>query len=254
LSVVIPTFDEEHRLPDTLDRLSGLGEVFAGAWEVIVSDDGSTDRTADLARDRAAADPCFRVLDHDVNRGKGAALAAGFLAARHELVLFVDADLPISLDEIPRLVAAADGVDVVAGSRRLPGAHVEPAQPLGRRLGGRCFLLAVRAMGLAVSSDPQCGVKVLRRESADHLVRSHLNDRFAFDVELLVRADRSGLVIRDEPLSWRHVEGSTLRPLPDALSTLRDLARLRSCLRSEARALGAPGMLEPPVVASRVRS
>lgn len=234
ISIVIPTFNEALRLPPTLDRLlSGLPTVCSGTWEIIVSDDGSTDGTADVARGFAAGVP-LRVIGDGVKRGKGAALRRGALTARHALVLFVDADLPVPLGTIPSMVALlADGdADLVVGSRRLSGASFDPPQPLPRRIGGKVFRSAIATMGYDVTSDPQCGVKLLRREPLAGLLADVTCEGFGFDVELIESVRRSGARVVELPVAWSHVPGSSLRPVRDAVVTLRELFRLRQQVRT----------------------
>jgi len=223
---VVPAFNEERRLPATLRRLvEGLPE-FVDCWEVVVADDGSTDGTAELVRRHEH--PSVRLVGGPPNRGKGSALRAGAEAALHPVVVFLDADLPVPVRQVVELASATDAADLVVGSRRLPGATFDPPQPLGRRLGGTGFLAAVRLLGYEITSDPQCGVKAFRAESVLPLVAAVASDGFAFDVELVVGCRRAGLDVVERAVTWRHVPGSTLNPVPDALRTLVDLARLRS--------------------------
>lgn len=234
ISIVIPAFNEGRRLPPTLERLlSGLPTVCGGSWEIIVSDDGSTDDTVGIARGFTPGVP-LRVIGDGVKRGKGAASRSGALAARHPLVLFLDADLPVPLHTIPlmtSLLADADA-DLVVGSRRMAGASFDPPQPLPRRIGGSVFRAAVSGMGYDVTSDPQCGVKLLRRDALAGLLTALDCDGFAFDVELIESVRRSGSKVVELPVAWSHVPGSSLRPVRDALRTLRDLQKLRHRLRS----------------------
>lgn len=233
VSIVVPAFDEEHRLPPTIARLTAeLDAVVGPAWQLVVSDDGSSDRTAEVALDAARVDPRIVVVTSPVNHGKGAAFVDGFAAAAAPVVVLLDADLPVEPAALAPLLAALDGADVVVGSRRLPGSSFTAPQPWGRRFGGGVFLQLVRAMGLHTSTDPQCGVKVLRRASMAPVVAATSAQGFAFDIELLVRAKRAGLVAVDVPVRWHHAEGSSIRPVRDGASTVVDLYRLRRRLRA----------------------
>jgi dolichyl-phosphate beta-glucosyltransferase len=230
ISIVIPAFNEEHRLPATLDRLvAELPEVCSGEWEIVVCDDGSVDRTVQVVLERSSH-PHLRVLSAGTNRGKGAALREGALAAVHPLVLFLDADLPVPPTTITSMIELAAECDLVIGSRRLPGASFNPPQPMVRRIGGRLFRSAVSALGYDVTSDPQCGVKLLRRDTVAPLLQQVTCGGFAFDVELIVRARRAGVQIAELPVVWSHVPGSSMRPLRDAAVTLVELVRLRGRL------------------------
>jgi dolichyl-phosphate beta-glucosyltransferase len=227
VSIVIPAFNEELRLPSTLDQLTlELPGICTGPWEIVVSDDGSADRTVAVAMARASS-PSVRVLTTDRNRGKGAALLSGVRAARYPLVLFLDADLPVPVPTIAEFVERSADVSLVLGSRRLAGSSVDPPQPLGRRLGGRAFRAVVALFGYDVPSDPQCGVKLLRVADAAPALREVTCRGFAFDVELIERVRRNGGHIVEVPVAWRHVHGSSLRPVRDAIATLRELWLLR---------------------------
>lgn len=230
VTIVIPAYNEEHRLPATLDRLvAELPSACRGAWEIVVSDDGSEDGTAAVVRGRGG-DPRLRLVSSTSNLGKGAALLAGIRAAAHPWVVLLDADLPVSVGTIGELLATAEGADLVVGSRRIAGAAFDPPQPLVRRVGGRLFRLSVSLLGYDVTSDPQCGVKLLHRDHVLPLLDDVSCTGFGFDVELIERAQRSHLEVRELPVTWRHVEGSSLRPVRDAVRTLVELARLRSRL------------------------
>ena len=234
VSIVVPAFDEEHRLPPTIARLTGeLDEVVGPAWQLVVSDDGSGDRTAEVALDAARLDPRIVVVTSPVNQGKGAAFADGFAAATAPVVVLLDADLPVEPAALAPLLSALEGADVVVGSRRLPASSFTSPQPWGRRFGGGVFLQLVRMLGLRTSTDPQCGVKVLRQSTMASVVGATTSQGFAFDIELLVRAKRAGLVAVDVPVRWHHAEGSSIRPVRDGASTLADLYRLRRRLRAE---------------------
>ena len=192
-------------------------------------DDGSTDATAEVLAGRDGQ-PGFGWISLAVNKGKGAALLAGTAIARHEVVAFMDADLPVATDTLLDMARRASGADLVLGSRRLPGSSTDPPQPLVRRIGASGFRMAVHMLGYDASSDPQCGVKVFRREALAPVLSELACERFAFDVELIVRARRRGVSIIEVPIAWRHVPGSSLRPFRDAWVTLRDLRRLRRSL------------------------
>lgn len=228
VSIVVPAFDEEHRLPTTLDRLSAeLPGVFADAWEIVVVDDGSTDRTRMLALDVANRGPVV-VVACEEHRGKGAAIRRGVSAASGDVVVLLDADLPIDVPTLERLVRrVASAADLVVASRRIEGARVLPAQPWARRWGSTGFLAIVRCMGFRSVSDPQCGAKAFRRGSVGPVVASVQSERFSFDLELIERCRRRGLRVVEMPVHWRHVGGSSVRPWRDAVVTLRDVALMR---------------------------
>lgn len=223
LSVVIPAYNEERRLPLTLrtvvNHLRELGRPF----EVVVADDGSMDGTVGLAGGAAPEVQVLR-LPH---RGKGAAVRAGVLAATGELMLVTDADLSTPIGELDRLVAALDRCEVAIGSRHLAGSRVEVRQRLDRRLMGRAFNLLVQALVLPGLRDTQCGVKLFRREVALLVFERCRSDGFAFDVEVLSLARGLGYRVAEVPVEWRNSPDSRVRPLLDVPRMLWDLLGIR---------------------------
>jgi dolichyl-phosphate beta-glucosyltransferase len=232
-SVVFPCFNEELRILPTLDRavhfLNGRSD-----WEIVVVDDGSRDRTSEVVRSSFSNVPSVRVVRFETNHGKGFAVREGVFASRGELALFSDADLSTPIEELAKLEAkAAEGFDVVVASRVAAGARILTAQPARRRLSGLVFRSLVRALGLSSLHDTQCGFKLLRRATVEPILRSIATEGFAFDVELLARAERAGLRVVEVPVDWRDSTGSKVRLFPDALRMATDLVRMR--LRLAAR-------------------
>lgn len=231
ISVIIPAYNESARLPSTLDRLMGhLDAVLGPVWEVIVSDDGSDDDTLEIAQRRCDADPRISVVRRPDNTGKGAALVAGFDQAVGDIVIFMDADLPIPLESLEEFLTALGTADIVVGSRRLARSSFIEVQPRHRRWGASLFLAVVARLGLLPTTDPQCGVKAMRRDVVTGIIAETTNDGFAFDIELLLRARRAGISIHETPVRWSHVPGSSVRPLRDGVVTLAHLLRLRRSL------------------------
>ncbi|MBI2962909.1 MAG: glycosyltransferase family 2 protein [Deltaproteobacteria bacterium] len=236
-SVVFPCFNEQRRIPPTLVRtvefLAGRGRP----WEVIVVDDGSEDRTSGVVREGFGARENVRVLRYETNHGKGFAVREGVLAARGELVLFSDADLSTPIEELAKFEArAADGFDVVVASRVIDGARILTPQPVLRRLSGLAFRALVRGLALSSLHDTQCGFKLLRRATVEPVLRAIETEGFAFDVELLARAERAGLRLAEVPVDWSDARGSKVRLCPDALHMAADLVRLRRRLGARSAA------------------
>jgi glycosyltransferase involved in cell wall biosynthesis len=226
LSLVIPAHDEVARLGGTLDATLAWLTAEGRPAEVIVVDDGSTDGTAALVLARAAREPRLRLVRLPVNQGKGAAVRAGVRACRGDRVLFMDADLATPIAELDLLEAALGrGADVAVGSRALAGSSIAVRQhPLREGL-GKSFNLLVRLMFGFSIRDTQCGFKLFTAEAARALCEAAVVDRFAFDVELLLRA-RGRFRVVEIPVRWRHVERSKVSPLTDAPAMARDLVRL----------------------------
>lgn len=229
LTIVVPAYNEDHRLAAGMRRFDtavSAGAIDLDRTEVVVVDDGSTDRTAAVAEKLLAALPHHRVVRLPFNQGKGAAVRAGIATARSPYTAFMDADMAIDPLAIPLLLDGLVRHDIVVGSRALPDSMVETTYVV-RTLISRLFNeLVTSGTGLGLK-DTQCGFKAFRTPVARllfHLVRI---DRFAFDVEVLARARRLGLTIGEVPVHWKHVEGSTVHPLHDSVTMVSDVYRSR---------------------------
>ena len=199
--------------------------------EVIVVDDGSTDNTAEVAEQNlvAAGAVATKVIRYEQNRGKGHAVRTGLLAASANIALFSDADLSTPITETPKLVdPISDGeYDLVFGSRALDRRLIGVHQSWRREQGGRLFNLIVRlATGLPFW-DTQCGFKAFRLDACRPILEKAHTAGFAFDVELLFRAHRAGLRLREIPVRWNHAEGSKVHVIHDSLRMLREVIALR---------------------------
>jgi len=227
LSVVIPCFNEERRLPPTLGAIRAYLRRQNIRAELVLVDDGSRDGTLALMRAEAARHPEVRVVAVYPNRGKGRAVVEGVRVARGEQILISDADLSTPIEELPKLQAALDrGADVAIGSRAAPGAR-EIDQPLHRQLMGKTFNRLVQTLVLPGFRDTQCGFKLFRGEVAHRLFRDLVTEGFAFDVEVLVRAVDAGWTVEEVPVRWFNAGASTVTPLRASTAMLRDLVRLR---------------------------
>lgn len=230
-SLVIPAFNEAHRIDGTLREAVGYLQGVSPASELIVVDDGSTDATAALVEEvfAHAGDLAVRLLRQPQNRGKGAAVRAGMLAARHLVVLFSDTDLSTPITEAPKLLDPifAGELDCAFGSRALNRKLIGRHQAWHREQGGRIFNLVVRlATGLPYW-DTQCGFKAFRLESFRPILERATSDGFGFDVELLYLARKAGLRLREIPVRWDHNDGSKVSFLRDSVRMLREIVELR---------------------------
>ena len=235
LSVVIPAYNEAARIGATVDAVAGyLGPRCV--FDVLVVDDGSTDGTADAAQAAAARHPEACLIRLRSHRGKGAAVREGFLQAEGASVCFIDADLAVPVDEMETLlhVLEAEGCDVGIASRALPASTVVAGPGLVRQALSPVFNALVRALFGLPFHDTQCGFKGFRREAARALAERARIDGFAFDVELLLLADRLGFRIAEFPVRVEHRRSSSVRLMAQAGPILADLWRIRSRLRSGA--------------------
>jgi dolichyl-phosphate beta-glucosyltransferase len=227
LSVVVPAYHEIHRLPASLDVMLAwlAGQPYAS--ELVVVDDGSTDGTADLARRRLAGFP-HQVLVHGANRGKGAAVRTGMLAARGAFVLFTDADLSTPIDEAERFLALhAEGAPVVIGTRKAPGAQVLRRQSVVRERMGRVYTWLSSVLVCPGVTDFTCGFKSFRADAARRVFSRLLEPGWAYDTELLFLVRRLGYPVREVPVRWTNDESTRVRLLRDTVGSLAGLARIR---------------------------
>ncbi len=233
-TAVIPCFNEEARIGDTLRITLDYLTANASDSELIVVNDGSTDATAAIARERLdGARIQTRLLENFPNRGKGAAVRSGLLAAREPIGLFFDADLSTPLEETPKLIEpiAHGEVDIAFGSRALDRSLIGVHQPWRREQGGRVFNLLVRVATGLPFWDTQCGFKAFQLDVCRPILEAAHVNGFAFDVELLFLAHRAGLRIREIPVRWNHAEGSKVSFFRDSLRMLREVIAIRACSR-----------------------
>lgn len=227
-SIVIPAYNEGHRLGATLDRV--LGFVREQGWnaEVIVVNDGSRDNTAELVRDFAAKDATLRLIENPGNRGKGYAVRNGMLNARGEVIVFSDADLSSPIEELPKLLAAIEaGADIAIGSRWLRAELQTQRQSLHRQLFGRIFNLLNRAILGLQFKDTQCGFKAFTRRAAQMVLPLQRIERWGFDPEILFLARKFGLRVDEVAVRWGHMGGTRINPLIDGTRMLQEMVRIR---------------------------
>jgi len=229
-SAIIPCFNEATRIGATVrDTLDYLQENSPQS-ELIVVNDGSTDTTAKIAREAlVTAKVATRLLENFPNRGKGAAVRAGLLAAQKPIGLFFDADLSTPLEETPKVIEpiARGELDIAFGSRAIDRSLIGQHQPWRREYAGRVFNLLVRVATGLPFWDTQCGFKAFRLDVCRPILEAARIDGFAFDVELLYLAQRAGLRIREIPVRWNHAEDSKVRFFHDSLRMLREVIALK---------------------------
>jgi dolichyl-phosphate beta-glucosyltransferase len=234
-SAVIPCFNEASRIGATIRATLDYLKENSPQSELIVVNDGSTDETSTVTREAlTGAKIETRFLENFPNRGKGAAVRKGLLAGQRSIGLFFDADLSTPLEEIPKVIEpiVKGDVDVAFGSRALDRKLIGHHQPWLREQGGRVFNLLVRLTSGLPFWDTQCGFKAFRLDVCRPILETAHIDGFAFDVELLVLAQRAGLRLREVPVRWNHAEGSKVRFVNDSLRMLGEVIALRFSSRS----------------------
>ena len=230
-SLVIPAFNEADRIGQNLRDALGYLQTTSPESELIVVNDGSTDATSEIVREVFAAlgSISTRLIEHSPNRGKGAAVRQGLLAATRPIGLFSDADFSTPIDETPKLIEpiAAGELDVAFGSRALDRRLIGHRQPWRREQAGRVFNLIVRmATGLPFW-DTQCGFKAFRLDVFRPILERAKTEGFGFDVELLYLARKENLRMKEIPVRWNHYEGSKVDFARDSLRMLREIAAVR---------------------------
>ncbi len=226
LSLVVPAYNEEGRLPASLARISDYLSSRGQPYEVVVVVNGSTDRTAEVAKAAAHRDPNVRVIRTPL-RGKGLAVRLGVLDAQGGRVLFCDADLSTPIEEVVGLADRLDdGYQVVIASREGLGSR-RIGEPYLRHLMGRVFNGLVRALAVPGIQDTQCGFKAFTRTAARDIFGRQTIDGFGFDVELLYLARRLGYRVREVPVTWVYAASSRVDPLRDTVRMFADVLRVR---------------------------
>ncbi len=227
LSIIIPAYNEEARLPETLHSIATYIRACGRPTEVIVVNDGSQDRTAAVAESLRGEFPALRVLSNEVNRGKGFSVRRGMLEARGRVVLFTDADLSSPIEEAGKLLAALDTNDVAIGSRALDRSLISVRQSAAREFAGIVFNKIARLCLRLPFVDTQCGFKAFRRDRCRILFEQQRIERFGFDPELLYLARHHGLRAAEIPVRWAHCPATKVNMVRDSARMFFDLFYIR---------------------------
>jgi glycosyltransferase involved in cell wall biosynthesis len=226
LSIIIPAFNEESRLPATLESVSSFLQRQNYAAEVLIVENGSRDGTLRIAQEYARAYPQFRAI-HVSERGKGRAVQRGMLEARGQFRFMCDADLSMPVDQIPRfLPPQMEGYEVVIASREAPGA-VRYNEPFYRHFGGRLINWMIRLLALPGLQDTQCGFKCFQAAAAEILFQRLTLTGWSFDVEVLYIARQMGMRIAELPIPWYFNPESKLNLIQDTFKMVTDLLAMR---------------------------
>jgi dolichyl-phosphate beta-glucosyltransferase len=225
LTIIIPAYNEEQRLPRALDEISGYLDGQSYPAEVLVVENGSSDRTTEIAEEYAARVPYVRVL-HSA-KGKGAAVREGMLSGQGDYLYICDTDLAVPIEEVAKfLPPQASGYDIAIASREAPGAK-RYGEPFYRHLMGRVYNLFAQVVAVPGIQDTQCGFKCLTRRAARSIFGTQVMSGWGFDVEVLYIARRWGYRIIEVPVNWYYGAGSRVSPVEDSLRMLGELWQVR---------------------------
>ena len=227
-SIIIPAFNEEHRLAKTLEQVIAFLQQQRWKAEVIVVNDGSTDATPDIVRRFARTHANIKLVENPGNRGKGFSVRNGMLNASGDVLLFTDADLSAPISEAPKLVSALQrGADVAIGSRWLDPSLQTQRQSLLRQVLGRVYNVLMRGILGMKFRDTQCGFKAFTRVAARMVFPAQTIEGWGFDPEVLYLAKRSGLTVEEVPVRWGHDQGTRIHPFRDGYQMLLDMVSIR---------------------------
>lgn len=223
LSVVLPAYDEEARIVPSLEKRHEYLEKQNYSYEVLIVNDGSTDKTKELVQEKIKDWPHFKLIDNKVNKGKGGVVKQGMLEASGQWRLFMDVDESVIINEIERLWPYTKDYEIIIGSRYIKGGKVTKKQPLIRRVisrGGNLLIQILVAWGI---KDTQCGFKMFSEHAAKEIFPLQTMERWSFDMELVAIAKRHGYKIKEVPVIWEEQAGSRLRAVKTAVRSLRDV-------------------------------
>lgn len=226
LSIIIPAYNEEERIISTLERILSYIKSRDFSVEVIVVDDGSTDRTVDVVEENFRTK--VKVVENGSNIGKGYSIKNGFNNSVGSIILFSDADLSTPIEEFDKMLKKLDdGYDVVIGSRALRESNIEKAQPWYRQLMGKTFNKIIKILVIGDFRDTQCGFKSFKREVAEKVFFLQRINGFAFDVELLFLAKKYGYRVFEMPVKWVNSPDSRVSIISGSVSMFVDVIKIR---------------------------
>ncbi|MFA6082223.1 MAG: dolichyl-phosphate beta-glucosyltransferase [Patescibacteria group bacterium] len=225
LSVIVPAYNESKRIAKTVKEIDDYLKSQKYSYEIVVVDDGSKDNTFDVVSGLKL--PHVRPIKQAKNTGKGGAVKTGMLSAVGEYRLMCDADNATPISEITKLLAFANEFPVVIGSRYMKGSNIRIKQPLTRIIGSRLFNTLVQLLLLPGFPDTQCGFKLFRANVVDKLFGKLETNRWGFDLEILVRARKSFLYIKQVPVEWCDQEGSSVNGVSVFISAVKELINIK---------------------------
>jgi dolichyl-phosphate beta-glucosyltransferase len=229
ISIIIPAYNESERILPTLEKICRYMKEEYKSFEIIIVDDGSKDDTVEVLEKFIKKYPQMQLLKHKVNSGKGAAIKTGVMSSKGRLILFSDADLSTPIEELKKLnKAILDGYDISIASRGLKDSNIVIPQPFHRRLAGKIFPLLVRLIVLKDFRDTQCGFKLFTKEAGLFLFSNLQTESFAFDVEILYRAIKNNLKVKEVPVKWINSDISKVNIFTDPIKMFISLFKIRA--------------------------
>lgn len=229
LSIVIPAYNEESHLSSTLDDIAEYLKATAYSYEVIVVDDGSTDKTFEIASSSSAAFKSFTLIKNSPNRGKGYSVKKGVLAAQGDYILFMDADNSTRIDQLEKLMPCMkQGFDIAMASRRIKGAEIAASQPIYRIFLGNIYILLSKLILQSSVQDYNCGFKLYKKDAAKLVFSKLTMNNWSFDSELIFLISKFNLNAIEVPVKWvDQSKTSKVRPLQDGINSLLSLFVIR---------------------------
>jgi len=235
LSIIIPAYNEEKRLGDSLEKIYNFLKDKNFNYEIIVIDDNSTDSTSKVASlSILNQNNRMKILNNPKNTGKGYSIKRGIMEAKGEYILFSDADLSTPIEEIEKLLPIVQSeYDIAIGSRGISGAEIKIHQPFYREYMGKIFNKLVHIFAIKGIKDTQCGFKLFKRSAAKTIAPKLKINGFAFDVEMLYLAEKLGFKIKEVPVIWINSFTSKVNPLYDSLKMFIELLNIRRLHHNE---------------------
>jgi len=229
ITIVIPAYNEESNISSTLEDIKLYIEKSDYSYELIIVDDGSSDKTVEIASSHKDSFDSFSLIENRKNRGKGYSVKQGMLRAKGKYVLFMDADNSTRIDQIEKLIQAIDGGnDVAIGSRRVPGAQIDTSQPFYRIFLGNIYIILSKILIGSSVSDYNCGFKLYKNEVVDCLFKPLTMNNWSFDSELIYLVKKYNLKIKEVPVRWEDKQKtSKVKPLRDGINSLLSLIKIR---------------------------
>lgn len=229
LSIVVPTYNEEMKIQKDIEQIYGYFTSQNYSFEVIVVNDGSTDRTFEKVKSIQKYYTNLHIVSYPKNRGKGYAVKTGILQSRGKNIMFVDAGGCVPFDESEKALRfLQNGYDIAIGSRLLQQSKLIKRQPIYRTISGNCFSFILRNfLKVRNIKDTQCGFKVFRRAIAQDIFSKLKTNGFTFDVEVLLRATQLGYAIKEFPIQWACDHDSRLSPFRHSLGILIQLIKIK---------------------------